>query len=82
MYEIKFRKKALNFFNKLDKPIQEQIGNKIEKLKKDPFLGKPLVGNLSGLFSLRINKYRIIYHPKKEELIILVLDIGHRKNIY
>ena len=82
MYKLVFQKKALEFFKKLDKFIQEKIGKKFEQLKENPRLGKPLLGNLSGLWKLRIGKYRIIYQIKDEELIIFILKIGHRKKIY
>ncbi len=82
MYKLIFHKDALRFFNKLDKFIQEKIGKKIEKLIQNPFLGKPLTGNLVGLLSLRIGKYRVIYQIKYDELVIFVLDVGHRRNVY
>jgi mRNA interferase RelE/StbE len=82
MYKIIFEKKPLVFFKKLDKILQERIARKIEQLKENPQLGKPLTGNLSGLWSLRIDKYRMIYQIRNEELIILILDLGHRKNVY
>ena len=82
MFELKFGRKASKFFYKLDKKAQESIGRKLEKLKLNPELGKPLTGKLSGLWSLRIEKYRLIYQVRKNELIIFVLNLGHRKNIY
>lgn len=82
MYKILLKKKALKFLKKLDKKSVEAIAKKIEKLKKNPRLGKPLTGPLSGLRSLRIGKYRCIYTIKNEELIIIVFEIGHRKNVY
>lgn len=82
MYEIIFKKPALNFFSKLDKLDQEKIGKKIEFLKNFPKQGKPLSGSLKGLWRMRVDKFRVIYQIKNSELIIFVLDIGHRKNIY
>lgn len=82
MYRIIFEKVALNFFRKLDKNLQERIGKKIELLKENPHMGIPLIGNLSGLYKLRIGDYRAIYKVVNEQLIILILDLGHRKNIY
>ncbi len=82
MYSIIFYKGALRFFNKLDKFEQEKIGKKIESLKEFPKQGKPLSGNLRGLWRLRVDKFRIIYQIKNNELIVYVLNIGNRKNIY
>ena len=55
---------------------------KFNELEKNPELGKPLTANLAGLWSLRFGDYRAIYQIKQSELIILVLKLGHRKNIY
>ena len=82
MYKIIFSKKAFNFFKKLDKQIQERIAKKIEELKENPHLGIPLVGNLAGLWKLRTGDYRVVYQIKNNEMVLLLLDIGHRKNIY
>jgi mRNA interferase RelE/StbE len=56
----------------------------VEKyLVKNPTeYGKPLVGNLKGLWSYRFSDYRVIYQVQQSELLILVVKIGHRKGIY
>ena len=82
MYSIIFLKSAEKFIRKLDKRQAREILDKIEILKEFPRRGKPLSGNLRGLWRLRYDKYRIIYQIKNDELIIYVLNIGHRKNIY
>ncbi|MCX6748371.1 MAG: type II toxin-antitoxin system RelE/ParE family toxin [Candidatus Pacearchaeota archaeon] len=82
MYSLNLDKNAKIFLKKLDKPEQERILDKLEDLKKNPELGKPLTGNLAGLWSLRIGDYRAIYQIRNLELLILVLKLGHRKNIY
>jgi len=82
MYSVSLDKNAKLFLEKLDKPEQERILNKLDELKNNSELGKPLTGNLAGLWSLRIGKYRAIYRILNEKLVIIVLDMGHRKNIY
>ena len=82
MYRIIFEQQPLKFFNKLDKVLQERIGRKIEELKIKPNLGIPLIGNLAGMYKLKIGDYRIIYAIQNDKLIILILKMGHRKNIY
>ena len=82
MFEIRFKSPAKRFLKKLDLFERKKILTKIKQLKTNPKLGKPLIGNLAGLWRLRINKYRIIYEIKDNELIIYILQIGQRKNIY
>ena len=82
MYFINLDKNTKKFLKKLDKFEQQRILNKLEDLKDNSKLGKPLTGNLAGLWSLRIGKYRALYRIFEDKLIILVLDLGHRKDIY
>lgn len=82
MYKIILEKKPENFFRKLERKEQERITKKFNELEENPELGKPLTANLSGLWSLRVGDYRAIYQIKQNELIILILKLGHRKNIY
>ena len=82
MYKIILEKKPENFFRKLERKEQERISKKFNELEKNPELGKPLTANLAGLWSLRIGDYRAIYQIKQNELVILILKLGHRKNIY
>lgn len=82
MYSIKFSKTASKNFKKLDKTIQKIALKALERLKKNPKIGIPLTGNLKGYWKLRFSRYRIIYQLEKEKLIIIVFDIGHRKDIY
>ena len=51
-------------------------------LSKDPFSGKKLEGELKGKYSIRAWPYRIVYQILKNELIVLVVDIGHRQGVY
>ncbi len=82
MYQLNLDKNAKNFLKKLKKAEQNFILNKLEKLKSEPDLGKRLSGNLFGLWKLRIDKYRVLYKIFENKLVIVVLDIGHRKNVY
>ena len=82
MHKIILAKKSENFFRKLERKEQNRITKKFNELEKNPELGKPLTANLAGLWSLRFGNYRAVYQIKQSELIILVLKLGHRKNIY
>jgi mRNA interferase RelE/StbE len=54
----------------------------IKRLETDPALGKPLRGNLSGKWSIRIGDYRIIYTIDEREKTITLYDAKHRKAAY
>ena len=63
-------------------PTRGHIISALQLLRENPHQGKPLVGPLSGKFSWRVGDYRIIYSIAKSILQILVINIGHRKNVY
>ena len=70
-------------FKKLDKFTQKQIKNYLENMMISPReKGKALIGNWSGQWRYRIGSYRVIVNIQDTELIILALEVGHRKEIY
>lgn len=80
-----FAEKAKKEFLKLDKPIQKQIQKFIQKLQemKNPKdTGKALTGTLSGRWRYRVGDYRLICEIEEERIIVTVLHIGHRKEVY
>lgn len=82
MFSIYFTDRAIKNLKKIPRQWKERILKAVDGLKKDPYLGKKLCGELEGCFSLRVWPYRIIYLIKQKEITIIVLDIGHRQNIY
>jgi mRNA interferase RelE/StbE len=82
MYSVNLDKNAKNFLKKLDNAEQKRIIKKLTELRDNPWIGKTLTGNLAGLWKLRIGDYRAIYKIINDKLIVLVIKIGHRKNIY
>jgi mRNA interferase RelE/StbE len=82
MYEVILQKPAEKFLKKLDKENQKRVISKLKELENNPHIGIPLVGNLTGLWKLRIGDYRAVYQIDDDKLIVLVLKIGHRKNVY
>lgn len=82
---IVFAEKAKKEFLKLDKPIQKQIQNFIVKLQetKNPRIsGKPLVGNFSGMRRYRVGDYRLVCDIEDDKILVIVLRIAHRKEVY
>jgi len=82
MYEIIFSERAKAQLKKLDKLVQERIGSVIERIKIRPFSYdiKKLQG--TKYYRARVGEYRIILDIRQNKLIIIVIEIGHRKNIY
>jgi mRNA interferase RelE/StbE len=81
--------KASNEFRKMfkdltkkDIPLRNRIIKSIEKLKENPYAGKPLSYDLAGLRSLRVGKYRVIYKVDEKNKIIWLVSVGHRDDIY
>ncbi len=81
-YSIKYTKEAKRKIERLDPSIRVVIKKVIESLSSNPYKGKPLSYELAGLYSLRTSDYRIIYRIKEKQLIIIVISVGHRKEIY
>jgi len=86
MYELVFLTSAQKEFKKLDTSVQKIIKKKLIQLVEDPELLKnnikPLKGEHKGKFRLRVHQYRIIFQIKEGELIITIIRVGHRKEIY
>lgn len=83
-WNIEYTESAAKEILNLDNSIKKIIKKAIEdKLATDPLkFGVPLRRNLLGLFKLRVGNYRIIYQIKKNEVVVLVVAIGHRKQVY
>ena len=83
MWAISIKDKARKEFLRLPKEIQRRIIKTLKKICLSPHsYGKPLVGNWKGFQRYRVNEYRIICLLKDHELIVEVIHVGHRKNIY
>lgn len=84
MYKVIWRGNARDNLKGLSKTLALKIEKKIESyLIQDPKnLGKHLTAHYSGLYRYRYGDYRIIYKILEEENTIVILRIGHRKNIY
>ena len=54
----------------------------IRQLQDNPYIGKPLHGDLKGKYSLRSGDYRVIYSVDETDKSVLLLAVGHRKAVY
>ena len=85
-YNVIYTEKALKSLKKLDKSVLNMIKAWIYKNligTKDPRQhGKGLTANRSGQWRYRVGDYRILAEIQEDKLVILVVEVGHRKNIY
>ncbi|MFH1772564.1 MAG: type II toxin-antitoxin system RelE/ParE family toxin [Candidatus Omnitrophota bacterium] len=82
MYKIAYAKEAVTAIRKLSPKNQRQIKEAIERIAEYPEIGKHLTHELKGLISYRSGIYRIIYRILHKEILVIILTIGYRKDIY
>lgn len=85
-WKIEYTKSALSELKKLDKQEARHIVNfmseRIANLDNPRNTGKALTGNLVDLWRYRVGNYRIITEIQDETICILILRVGHRKDVY
>ena len=71
---------------KLDRPVQKRIldwlDDRIEGCKNPRHFGEPLKGDRAGFWRYRIGNYRVLCDIQDENVLVLVLTIGHRAQVY
>ncbi len=86
MYQLRFLGRAVDDLSRIDKPHQRIIKEKLLILAEDPEALKNnikrLKGDLEDLYRLRVGRYRIVFRKDGKELVILIVRIGHRKDVY
>ncbi len=83
MYKIAFDKEAEKEFLKLDSQAQKIVFAKILDLQEGKFSNdKPLKGKHKGKFRKRAGNYRIIYLKENDYLVVSIIRIAHKKEVY
>ena len=83
IYNICFTRTSKKQFESLPSKVKKEITKILEEeIAHNPLLGKPLHGALKDLRSQRIGNLRIIYQIIKRELIVMVINLEHRKQVY
>ena len=85
-YKINFSETSLKQLRKLDslsrKRILNYVSDVLTKIENPRILGKALTGDLKGFWRYRIGNFRIVCQIQDNSLLILILKIAHRKEIY
>ena len=82
----RFSESAKRELQQLDRQGQKDILAYIEKriatAEDPPRFGKPLRTELAGLWRYRVRDYRLLCQIKDDVLLVLIVSVGHRKNVY
>ena len=85
-YTVRYTKKAIKSLKKLDRKVLVMLKAWIDKNLVDTEnprrYGKALVADRSGQWRYRVGDYRILADIRDRELVILLIEIGHRREIY
>ena len=71
---------------KLDRPVQRRLidwlEDRIDGCKNPRHFGEPLRGEMAGLWRYRIGDFRFVCEIQDQQLVVLALAVGHRREIY
>jgi mRNA interferase RelE/StbE len=82
-YTVAFTTSALREFKALERAVQRRLAARIDELAKNPFPpgAKKLLGE-SDHYRIRAGDYRVIYRVERKRVTIVVVKIGHRREVY
>ena len=84
-WQVEYSDSAKRQMRKLDKPVREAIERFVKRLPDYPTprsVGKALKGQISGLWRYTVDDYRLICSIHDNVLVIEVIKIGHRREVY
>ncbi len=81
-WTVSYTQTAAKAIRGLDPQVRSKVRAAIDRLVEDPSRGKPLQLTLRGLRSWRTGDWRIVYRATRERLEILVVAVGHRRDVY
>lgn len=84
-YSIQFVRSAQKEFDRLPAKLRTKVAEALSLLSKHPYSellnAKRLKGN-NQLYRVRLGDYRIVYEIRDRELVVVVIKIGHRSDVY
>ena len=82
-YSIRFTPRALRDFAAFDRATQQRLQRRIDRLAKNPYPagGKKLQAD-EPIYRIRVADYRVIYQVEAQDVLVVVVKIGHRREVY
>ena len=82
-YNVFISKRALKSLSKIPKLYRKEIAGNIDRLSNNPRpSGAKKISGRKKLFRIRVSDYRILYEIFDKEIFVVIIDVGHRKDIY
>ena len=81
-YTVQYTQSAARALRRLDRTTQRRVIAKIELLQRDPRPAQAIKLTGSEAYRIRVGDYRVIYAIADERLIVLIVEIGHRRDVY
>lgn len=81
-YSITIKQSAVKALEKVAAEDRRRIIAVIDQLAANPMVGSVLKGEFFGLRRIRVGNYRIVYEVREGQLMVLVVRIGHRREVY
>lgn len=82
MYRLTLTAAAKKDLRTLDKKYRSAVDKALNRLQSNPRIGEQLKGDLKGYWKLRFSRYRIIYQIQDLILLVIVMEIRHRRDVY
>jgi mRNA interferase RelE/StbE len=82
-YRIEYSPRGRRQFRALSRQVQQRLTPRIEALAEEPRPhGVIQLAGEEGLYRIRVGDYRIIYAIKDDVLLVLIVSVGHRSEVY
>lgn len=84
MYQLIIDKKASKFIDSLDKPTRKRILNALFELRENPYTSRSIkkLHGFDNYYRKRVGDYRIIFSVENERLIVMILKVDSRGDVY
>ena len=85
VYSVQFVKGAQKEFDRLPEKLQSKTAEALTLLSQNPYSELLKVKKLKGtgeLYRIRLGDYRVVYEIRNKILIVVVIKIGHRSDVY
>ena len=81
-YSLRIKRSAAKELAAISPPHKKRIAAAIDELRTEPHRGSALKGELTGLRRIRVGDYRVVYEIDEGEVVVLVIRIAHRRDVY